>query len=222
MTDASEGAALGARRMALLTALAQAAAPPPVLVAVTKTQSDAMTQAILATGQRVFGENRVQEAQKRWAHRRAAIADLELRLIGPLQTNKAEDAVTLFDVIETLDRPKLAEALAAAIRKTGRNPRIFIEVNTGEEAQKAGILPAGLPPLIDQARALGLNLCGLMAIPPQGEPAAPHFSLLARLAHRHGLTGVSMGMSADYLIAARLGATHVRLGTALFGARVTP
>jgi pyridoxal phosphate enzyme (YggS family) len=189
------------------------------LTAVSKTQPDAAVEAALAAGQRVFGENRVQEAQGRWRERRDAISGLELRLIGPLQTNKAVDAVALFDVIETLDRPRLAEALAAAVARIGRSPRVLIQVNTGAEPQKAGAAPADVPALVARARALGLRVEGLMCIPPAGEAAGPHFALLRKLARREGLEGLSMGMSADYETAIRFGATHVRVGSALFGER---
>lgn len=189
------------------------------LTAVSKEQPWERIEPVLAAGCRRFGENRVQEAQARWAGRREAWPDLELRLIGPLQTNKAADAVALFDVIETLDRPKLAEALAAAGQKAGRLPRVLIQVNTGAEPQKAGVAPAGLAALVAQARALGLRLEGLMCIPPAEEAAGPHFALLRKLARRHGLEVLSMGMSADYETAIRFGATHVRVGSALFGER---
>ena len=189
------------------------------LVAVSKVQPDERIAAALQCGQNVFGENRVQEAQKRWAERRADHPDLELRLIGPLQTNKAREAVSLFDVIETLDRPKLVGALASAIEKTQRRPRILIQVNTGEEAQKAGIAPEGLTALLEQAQTAGLNVTGLMCIPPIDEPAGPHFALLAKLARAHNLPDLSMGMSADFETAIKFGATHVRVGSALFGAR---
>ena len=189
------------------------------LTAVSKTQPDDAIEAALAAGQRVFGENRVQEAQARWGGRRAALRDLELRLIGPLQSNKADDAVALFDVIETVDRPKLAEALAAASEKVGRAPRVLIQVNTGEEPQKAGVAPRDLSGLVERARALGLRLEGLMCIPPVDEAAGPHFALLRKLARRHGLDALSMGMSADYETGVRFGATHVRVGSALFGER---
>ncbi len=191
-----------------------------VLTAVSKTQPDAAIDAALAAGQRVFGENRVQEAQGRWAGRRDAFPDLELRLIGPLQSNKAADAVALFDVIETLDRVKLAEALAAAGEKHGRAPRVLVQVNTGAEPQKAGVLPGELPALVERARSLGLQPEGLMCIPPVDEAAGPHFALLRKLARRAGLEGLSMGMSADYETAIRFGATHVRVGSALFGERI--
>ena len=190
------------------------------LTAVSKTQPTPAIDAALATGQRVFGENRVQEAQERWIDRRAALADLQLRLIGPLQSNKADDAVALFDVIETLDREKLARALADAIQKAGRSPRILVQVNTGAEPQKAGVLPGDLDGLIATARDVyGLMVEGLMAIPPADEAAGLHFALLAKLAERNGLTVLSMGMSGDYEAAIRFGATHVRVGSALFGER---
>lgn len=192
------------------------------LTAVTKTQGEAALQAALDAGQRVFGENRVQEAQAHWAGLRATVPDLELRLIGALQTNKAAEAVALFDVIETLDRPKLAEALAEAGRKAGRTPRVLVQVNTGAEPQKAGVLPEEADALIAQARALGLTVEGLMCIPPMEEAAGIHFALLRRIARRNGLAGLSMGMSDDYAVAIRFGATHVRLGSAIFGERNRP
>lgn len=218
MTDTPE-LTISQRRAAILGELAAAAAPPPVLVAVSKSQTDEAITELLAAGQRVFGENRVQEAMAHWEGKRSAFPDLELHLIGPLQTNKAEDAVRLFDVIQTLDRPKLADALAAANAKVGRAPRLMIQVNTGEEPQKAGVLPADLAALIAYARDKDLAPEGLMCIPPADEPAGPHFALLAKLARAQGLPSLSMGMSGDYTLAARFGATHVRVGTALFGAR---
>jgi pyridoxal phosphate enzyme (YggS family) len=190
------------------------------LTAVSKSQADERIEAMLATGQRVFGENRVQEAQGRWAPRRASGLDLELRLIGPLQTNKAKDAIALFDVIETLDRPKLAAALADAAAKTGKAPKLFIQVNTGEEEQKAGIVPADADAFIASVRRhYGFEPEGLMCIPPADEPAGLHFALLAKIAARNGVKNLSMGMSADYEIAILFGATHVRVGSALFGSR---
>lgn len=190
-----------------------------VLTAVSKTQDEANLTAALATGQRVFGENRVQEAQAHWAARRD-IEGLELRLIGPLQTNKAAEAVALFDVIETLDREKLALALAEAGQKAGKRVRVLVQVNTGAEAQKAGVLPCDADALITLARdRIGLDVEGLMCIPPVEEAAGPHFALLARLAARNGLSALSMGMSGDFETAIRFGSTHVRLGSALFGAR---
>ncbi|MEO0551486.1 MAG: YggS family pyridoxal phosphate-dependent enzyme [Pseudomonadota bacterium] len=191
------------------------------LVAASKRQPEERIEAALAAGQRVFGENRVQEAAERWGARRGAVDGLELRLIGPLQTNKAEDAVALFDVIETLDREKLLRALVKAVAKTGASPPdLFIQVNTGDEPQKGGVSVEGLPALLGAARAEWPGrVVGLMCIPPADEPAGPHFALLKKLADRHGLAQVSMGMSGDYALAARLGATHVRVGTAFFGAR---
>ena len=194
-----------------------------MLTAVSKTQGPEAIDAILATGQRVFGENRVQEAQGRWLPRLAALPDLELRLIGPLQTNKAEDAAALFDVIETLDREKLARALADAIQRRGRSPRLLVQVNTGEEGQKAGVAPGAADALIRTARDdYGLTVEGLMCIPPADQDPGPHFALLAQIARRNGLPVLSMGMSADYEAAIRHGATHVRVGSALFGERIRP
>ncbi|TFW11841.1 YggS family pyridoxal phosphate-dependent enzyme [Brevundimonas intermedia] len=193
------------------------------LTAVSKTQPPEAIDAILGTGQRIFGENRVQEAQGRWTERRATSPDLELRLIGPLQTNKGEDAVDLFDVIETLDREKLARALAQAAEKRGRSPRVLVQVNTGAEPQKAGVLPDAADSLIVAAReTYGLTVDGLMCIPPADQDAEPHFKMLRHLADRNGLSVLSMGMSGDYETAIRCGATHVRVGTALFGERNRP
>ena len=193
------------------------------LTAVSKTQPPEAIDAILGTGQRIFGENRVQEAQGRWTERRATLPDLELRLIGPLQTNKAEDAVALFDVIETLDREKLARALAQAAEKRGRSPRVLVQINTGMEPQKAGVLLDQADALIAAARGTyGLTVDGLMCIPPADQDAAPHFEMLRQLAERNGLSVLSMGMSGDYETAIRCGATHVRVGTALFGERNRP
>ncbi|MFN7109551.1 MAG: YggS family pyridoxal phosphate-dependent enzyme [Brevundimonas sp.] len=193
------------------------------LTAVSKTQPPEAIDAILGTGQRIFGENRVQEAQGRWTERRATSPDLELRLIGPLQTNKAEDAVDLFDVIETLDREKLARALAQAAEKRGRSPRVLVQVNTGSEPQKAGVLPDGADALIAAARGTyGLTVDGLMCIPPADQDAELHFEMLRAMAERNGLSVLSMGMSGDYETAIRCGATHVRVGTALFGERNRP
>lgn len=187
-----------------------------------KTQPSEAIEAALAAGQRVFGENRVQEAQSRWNWRRETLSGLELRLIGPLQSNKAADAVALFDVIETLDRSRLADALAAAGTRAGRPVRVLIQVNTGAEPQKAGVLPEGLGPLIDHARAAGLIVEGLMCIPPADEAPGPHFALLRKLARRHGVETLSMGMSGDFETAIRFGATHVRVGSLLFGERKGP
>jgi len=193
-----------------------------VLTAVSKTQPAEALEQALAGGQRVFGENRVQEAQAHWGGLRSAVPDLELRLIGPLQTNKAADAVALFDVIETVDREKLVDALAVAADKVGRTVRALVQVNTGAEPQKAGILPEQADDLIGYARGKGLIVEGLMCIPPADEAAGPHFALLRRIARRNGLHVLSMGMSADYETALRFGATHVRIGSALFGERNRP
>lgn len=190
------------------------------LVAVSKVQPDEKLQEALDAGQRVFGENRVQEAMEHWAHRRTDYPDLTLHLIGPLQSNKAKDAVALFDVIETVDRPKIARALADEMKKQGRNLPCFIQVNTGDEDQKSGITPAALPEFLKQCvDEYGLDIIGLMCIPPMDDPPALHFALLSKLAKRHGLNRLSMGMSADYERAVALGATHVRVGTGVFGAR---
>ncbi|MEQ1785110.1 MAG: YggS family pyridoxal phosphate-dependent enzyme [Hyphomonadaceae bacterium] len=193
------------------------------LVAVSKVQPDDRIEAMLATGQRIFGENRVQEAEGRWAARRASYPDLDLRLIGPLQSNKAREAVELFDVIETLDRTKLAAALADACAKVGKMPLLYCQVNTGEEDQKAGVAPLDADAFIGSMRRdYGFAIEGLMCIPPADEPAGPHFALLAKIAARNGVAKLSMGMSADYEIAVMFGATSVRVGSALFGARTTP
>ncbi len=219
MSDTASNA-IAKRRSDILGQLAQMGNPPATLVAVSKRQPDERIDAALCAGQRVFGENRVQEAAARWRMRRDTWPGLELRLIGPLQTNKAEDAVALFDVIETLDRPKLARALAAAMNRLGRHLPCLIQVNTGDEAQKAGVGVGEIDSLLKMARdECGLDVRGLMCIPPVSEPAGPHFALLARLAGERGLDIVSMGMSADYLLAAELGASHVRIGSALFGER---
>ena len=192
------------------------------LVAVTKTQPWGKVKAILDAGQAVFGENRVQEAESRWGAPEAASHSVELRLIGPLQTNKAEAALARFDIIEALERERLAEALARAGDKLGKRPRVLIQVNTGEESQKAGIAPRDADAFIDRAREVhGLAVEGLMAIPPVEEAAGPHFALLAKIARRNDLNVLSMGMSGDFETAIRFGATHVRLGTALFGPRDT-
>jgi pyridoxal phosphate enzyme (YggS family) len=190
------------------------------LVAVGKAQPEARVRAALAAGQRVFGENYVQEAKARWSARRATSPDLQLHMIGPIQTNKAKDVVALFDVIETVDRPKLAQTLAREMARQGRRPACFMQVNTGEEAQKAGVRPADADAFIAACRdELGLPVIGLMAIPPEDEEPALHFALLAKIAARNGLAKLSMGMSADYEVAVQFGATHVRVGSAIFGAR---
>jgi len=190
------------------------------LVAISKTHGEAAIQAALASGQRVFGENRVQEAQAKYPALKRAYPDLVLHLVGPLQTNKVADAVSLFDVIETVDRPKLAEALAHALEKTGRRIACLIQVNTGHEKQKAGIAPEDADEFIKSCRTLwNLPVQGLMCIPPVNENPAPHFSLLAEIARRNGLKDLSMGMSADFEAAIKAGATYIRVGTAIFGPR---
>ncbi|MDA0786782.1 MAG: YggS family pyridoxal phosphate-dependent enzyme [Proteobacteria bacterium] len=212
---------LGQVRARIAAAAARAARDPGdvTLVAISKTQPDERIAAALAAGQRVFGENRVQEAETHWAARRDAFDDLELHLVGPLQTNKVREAVALFDVIQSLDRLKLAEHLAREFDRAGTPRRCFIQVNTGEEPQKAGVLPAEADAFIAACRALELPVEGLMCIPPADEPAPPHFVLLGEIAARNGLAQLSMGMSADFEAATELGATHVRVGTGVFGPR---
>jgi hypothetical protein len=190
------------------------------LIAVSKTHGiDAVREALLA-GQRIFGENRVQEAQEKFPPLRAAYPDIELHLIGPLQTNKAQDAVELFDVIQTLDRPRLAEALAAAIRKTGHTPRLSIEVNIGHEEQKAGVAPEHVSDFLVYCRnRCGLKISGLMCIPPHGQDPRPYFAAMRELSKRYALPHLSMGMSGDFREAVACGATEVRVGTAIFGER---
>ena len=189
-------------------------------VAVSKAQPLARVRAALEAGHRTFGENRVPEATAKWPPLKAAFADLELHLVGPLQTNKVGDAVALFDVIETVDRPKLARALAAEMTRTGRRLTCYVQVNTGEEPQKSGVLPGDADAFIAACREeYGLPVAGLMCLPPMDEEPALHFALLAEIARRHGLPLLSMGMSADFETAVRFGATHVRIGTEIFGAR---
>lgn len=206
------------------SARAASRAPDSVtLVAVSKTHPAASVRAALAAGHRTFGENRVQEALVKYPQLRDEFPGLALHLIGPLQTNKVRDAVANFDVIETVDRPRLAQALADEMERTGRRPPCLIEVNTGEEPQKAGVMPAEADRFIDECRTrFGLPVIGLMCVPPLDEEPAPHFALLREIARRHGLEILSMGMSADFEKAIRFGATHVRVGTAIFGARGGP
>jgi pyridoxal phosphate enzyme (YggS family) len=198
------------------------------LVAVSKTHSaEEVWPTIGEGGQTMFGENRVQEAMTKWSDLRARAAtlgrEIELHLIGPLQSNKAREAVETFDVIETVDRDKIAAALAEAMAKTGRRPRLFVEINTGAEPQKAGVLPQDADAFLVRAReTYGLAVEGLMCIPPAGELASPHFALLGQIARRNGVEGLSMGMSADWPLAVPLGATHVRVGSAIFGERSRP
>ena len=194
----------------------------PALVAVSKRQPDDRIEAALAAGHRLFGENRVQEAQARWTERRASHDDLRLHLIGPLQTNKAADAVTLFDVIEVVDRPKLARSLSTEMARQRRYLPCYVQVNTGEEDQKSGILPDEADSFIGFCwEECGLDIAGLMCIPPVDEEPAMHFALLRTIAERNGLSGLSMGMSGDYEEAVRFGATSVRVGSAIFGSRDT-
>ena len=189
------------------------------LIAVSKGQLETRLDDALAAGQCVFGENRVQEAQSHWTARRTGRTGLALHLIGPLQTNKVRDAVELFDVIQTVDRPKLADRLAAAFDRAGFERDCFVQINTGEELQKAGIWPDAADGFIAYCRSAGLPVVGLMCIPPLDEAPAPHFALLRTIAERNGVSGLSMGMSADFEAAITLGATHIRVGTGVFGAR---
>jgi hypothetical protein len=197
-----------------------APAPFTELVAVSKTHNADAIRPVLEAGHRTFGENRVQEAFGKWPGLRSDYPDVRLHLIGPLQTNKVREAVELFDTIHSLDRPKLAHALKAEIEKSGRAPVLFIQVNTGEEPQKAGVAPQDAAAFIALCRdALGLPVKGLMCIPPTEENPALHFALLQKLARENGLAFLSMGMSGDFETAIKFGATHVRIGTAIFGAR---
>ena len=190
------------------------------LVAVSKVQPDARVRDVLTEGHRLFGENRVQEAAGKWPAFREEFNGIELHLIGPLQTNKARQAMELAQAIHSVDRPKLATTLARLADETGACPDLFIQVNTGEEAQKAGVLPGEADAFVRQCRDLGLPLVGLMCIPPVEEEPSLHFALLARIAARNGLEGLSMGMSSDFESAIALGATHIRVGSAIFGDRV--
>ena len=200
--------------------VAKGEAGPPTLVCVSKTHDAIEIIPVLGTGHRVFGENRVQEAVSKWPDLRSRFSEIELHLIGPLQTNKVAVAVETFDVIETVDREKLARALAREMEKTKKNLPVFIQVNTGEEEQKAGIIPADADAFISLCRdELKLNVTGLMCIPPVGDEPGMHFALLAKIAKRHNIKNLSMGMSADYETAIHFGATHVRVGTAIFGPR---
>lgn len=190
------------------------------LVAVSKTFDVGAIEPVIAAGQRVFGENRVQEAKAKWPGLRTRYPGIELHLVGPLQSNKAREAVALFDAIHSVDRPSLCAALAQECAKQGRWPTLFVEINTGGELQKAGVLPEAADEFLKVCReTYGLTVSGLMCIPPANEPPAPHFALTAKIARRHDLKLLSMGMSADFQTAIELGATHIRLGTAIFGAR---
>ena len=213
---------LDAVRAEIARACKDAARDPAevTLVAVSKTFPPEAIEPVIAAGQRVFGENRVQEAKAKWPPLLAKHAGIELHLIGPLQSNKAKEAVALFDAIHSVDRPSLCEALAKEIAKRGRSPLLFVEINTGAEAQKAGVLPQDAAAFLDKCRAVyGLTIAGLMCIPPLDEAPGPHFALTAKIARRNGLKLLSMGMSADFATAIQLGATHVRVGSAIFGTR---
>ncbi|HWI84705.1 MAG TPA: YggS family pyridoxal phosphate-dependent enzyme [Sphingomonas sp.] len=220
-TEDDPAARLAAVRGKLARAAALAGRNPEAieLIAISKTHPAAAIVPLIEAGQRSFGENRVQEAQGKWPALKAATPDIGLHLVGQLQSNKAEDAVRLFDAIHSLDRPSLAEALARAIAKAGRAPALFVQVNIGAEEQKGGCAIGDLPGFLAQCRDLGLAIAGLMCVPPAGTEAAPYFALLARLARENGIDGLSMGMSDDYETAAMLGATCVRVGSALFGSR---
>lgn len=206
-------------RIARAADLADRAPGGVTLIAVSKTQDVDAIQPLIDAGQRVFGENRVQEAAAKWPALRAAHPDLRLHLVGQLQSNKAAEAVALFDAIHSVDRPSLVAALAKAMADSGRRPDCFIQVNIGDEPQKGGVAVADLPDLLASVRAADLPLVGLMAVPPLGVEPAPYFALLAKLARDAGLDGLSIGMSDDFETAVTIGATHVRIGTALFGAR---
>jgi len=192
------------------------------LIAVSKTFSADAIEPVIAQGQRVFGESRVQEAKTKWPALMAKHSGIELHLIGPLQSNKVKEAVALFDAIHSVDRPSLCEALAKEVARQGRGPLLFVEINTGAEAQKAGVLPQDADAFIAACRdTYKLSISGLMCIPPFEEAPGPHFALTAKIAQRNGLKLLSMGMSADYITAIQLGATHIRVGSAIFGARTT-
>jgi hypothetical protein len=206
-------------RLARAAQLAGRKADAVQLIAVSKTQPAEAIAPLLTAGHRLFGENRVQEAAAKWPALRELYPDTQLHLIGQLQSNKAEDAVALADAIHTVDRPSLIAALARAMDRLGRRPPCFVQVNVGNEPQKGGCAVAALPRLLAEATAAKLPVAGLMCLPPAGIEAAPYFALLAKLARDHGLAGLSMGMSEDFETAAMLGATHVRVGSALFGAR---
>jgi pyridoxal phosphate enzyme (YggS family) len=222
MTTATLSSGLATVRAEIERACREASRDPSsvTLVAVSKTFYADAIEPVLAAGQKVFGENRVQEAQKKWPPLIASHPGVELNMIGPLQSNKAKEAVALFDAIHSVDRPSLCEALAKEIARQNRRPRLFVEINTGAEAQKAGVLPEEADDFLKRCReAYGLMIDGLMCIPPAEEAPAPHFALTAKIAKRNGLELLSMGMSADFPAAIAMGATHVRVGSAIFGAR---
>lgn len=219
MSDAATRLAQIKDRIARAAKVARRDSQDVALIAISKTHDAAAIAPLIAAGQRRFGENRVQEAEAKWPALRAAHPDIELHLVGQLQSNKAEAAVALFDAIHSVDRSSLVQALARAIERQGRAPRLFVQVNIGEEPQKGGCAIEALPALLDEAKAAGLRIEGLMCVPPAGVEAAPYFALAARLARENGLEQLSMGMSEDFETAVMLGATHVRIGSALFGPR---
>lgn len=207
------------RKIAAAEAAAGRAPGSVQLIAVSKVQPAERVEAVLRAGHRLFGENYVQESAAKWPAWRAEFPGVAVHMIGPLQTNKAKQAVELFEAIHSVDRPSLATKLASLAQVRGCSPEVFIQVNTGSEPQKAGILPEGVDAFVAEVRALDLPLVGLMCIPPEGEDPAPHFAMLAGMAARNGLSGLSMGMSSDFEAAIAAGATHVRVGSAIFGAR---
>lgn len=219
MEDAASRLAAVRERIAKAAKLAGRGPADVTLVAVSKAQPVEAIEPLIVAGQRDFGENRVQEALVKWPELRARHPQVRLHLIGQLQSNKSADVAGLFDAVHSLDRPSLVQALAKAMDKAGRRPDCFLQVNVGDEPQKGGCAVADLPVLVEAARSAGLPLAGLMCLPPAGVEPAPYFALLAKLARRHGVDGLSMGMSADFETAVTIGATHVRVGTALFGER---
>jgi PLP dependent protein len=221
-TSVTAAARLAAVRREIEAACRETGRDPAAvtLVAISKTFGPEAIEPVIAAGQRVFGENRVQEAKAKWPALQERHPGVELHLVGPLQSNKAKEAVALFDAIHAVDRPSLCQALAKEIARQDRRPTLFVEINTGAEAQKAGVLPEEADAFIKACREThGLEISGLMCIPPVDEAPAPHFALLAKIAKRNNLNLLSMGMSSDFAVAVRFGATHVRVGTAIFGAR---
>jgi PLP dependent protein len=219
MTDAEPRLAIVQDAIAKMSKLAGRSTNVTTLIAVSKTKTADEIMPLIAAGQRHFGENRVQEAQSKWPALIAATPDIRLHLVGQLQSNKVEEAIALFDVIHSVDRASLITALGKAQEKAGRKPACFLQVNIGDEDQKGGCAVAGIPALLAEAKLAGLNIVGLMTVPPASLEPAPYFALLAKLARDNGLAHLSMGMSGDYETAIKLGATHIRIGTALFGAR---
>ena len=206
-------------RIAMAETAAGRALGSTKLIAVSKVQPNERVQAVLQEGHQLFGENKVQEAQGKWPDFRTKFGPVEVHLIGPLQTNKVKAAVELFDAIHTVDRPKLAQKIASEVQTQGKSPELFIQINTGEEDQKTGVLPTKSDAFIKECRDMGLSITGLMAIPPINEEPSLHFALLRKIAARNGLLNLSMGMSSDFERAISLGATHIRVGSAIFGSR---